>query len=155
AAIAPRPALRSRSKAMLHVAPGALVHARYRFEDVRLERLLSIREAIGEALAAPERRGLALSCLDDLCYGSNEASLARYLARPRLTIALSEGEIQGKGYEPLGNSTYAFDPGEEIVLAARTQPGPIMAGTLCRASADDKIRRSAEKLAEALLRASS
>src|SRR5262249_15701765 len=117
--------------AFLRAEPGAIVHVRYRFEDARRERVLGVREAFAEA-PSPD-------CLDVLCYGSSEASLVRDVAHPFLSVTG-------------GGSTYEIDPHEEIVLATRAQPGPAVAGALCHASAEEKVKKSAEVLAAKLLR---
>jgi hypothetical protein len=138
----------SQGGASLHVAPGSIAHVRYRFDDARLERVRGLREALREAAADPAGRERALSCLDDLCYRSYKASLAWYVGRPRVTIALDSHEpLQVTGFTPIGGSTYQLDPGEELVVAARAQPGPSVAGELCRISAGDKLRKSAEMVA--------
>lgn len=144
----------SRSKGFLDVTPGVIAHVHYRFDNTRLERSLKLRQGLGSALADPERRDRALSCLDDLCYAGHKASLARYVARPHITVVLEDGEITGAGWRSIGRATYTTDLDDEIVLAARSEPGPSVAGPLCRASADDKMRRSVEHLAHDMLASS-
>src|SRR5262249_41630223 len=127
-----------RGSAALVADPGVIAHLQSRFEGIRLERVRGLRSAFDEALATQNTH--ALSCLDDLCYGRINASLAWYVAHPRITIELDAGELVTKAYglAAAGGSRYELDTGEELVLAERAEPGPMIAGPLCRASADRK-----------------
>jgi hypothetical protein len=134
----------AQGEAFFRAEPGAIVHVRYRFEKARRERVLGIREALAEAPSP--------ACLEALCYGSYEASLVRDVARPRLTVTAGTGRVEGTGVAAGPGSTYEVDPHEEVVLATRVQPGPAVAGALCRASADAKVKKSAGALAAELFR---